>query len=99
MPQPFASGTTVVHQPRDAQGNPVGAPFDGVVQGNVMRLYFPVPPGPDTYKRREAVWSDTPAPGRWELAAPNQELTHNPPGTFRLTDGVVTTTGTAHAVA
>ena len=78
MPQqPFGSGTTVKHQARDAQGNPVGAPFDGIWEGATLRLYFPLPPPPaDAFKRRVGVWD--PAAGEVIFSDPPMVMRYDP---------------------
>lgn len=96
MAQPLASGTAV----RFAQDNPDAAIFHGIVQGNVMTVYFPA--GGGQYVRREFVWDDE--DHRWESGNPNFELyTPSAPGSpppyaIRQLDHT-TSSGTYQAVA
>lgn len=94
MPQPYASGTTVTHTPTQ------GAPWDGIVKGNTMECYLPVPPGPDTFKKRIYAWNES--EGRWESGDPNFELYHlpGPPPTYEVKqDEHLTEAGGVQAVA
>ena len=95
MAQPLGSGTAV----RFGQTSPDAAVFHGVVQGNVMTVYFPA--GNGLFSKIEFVWDED--DHRWESGNPNFELytpsgAGSPPPYEIKQLGVTTSSGVYQAV-
>lgn len=97
MPAPYGVGTTVTHQPQDAQGNNAGAPWDAIWKEGAVEAYFPqpgTPPGND-YKKIVGVWNEV----SQEVVFPTFEVVYQG-ATYRTMQGnIVNSHGTAVAVA
>lgn len=99
MAAPYGVGTVTTQQVKDAQGNPVGPPYDAVWKDSgVVEAYFPqpgTPPGND-YKKITGAWNDIAGC----VVYPSFEVYYGPGAVFQTRQGsIVTSSGSAVAVA